>query len=98
VTRVRFLASAQADLRRAREHYASENPIAAHRFMQEVVRALRLVREAPLRWQKIDAQRRRFVLAEFPYTLVYRFLSKEDQIRVVAVAHQHRRPGYWSRR
>lgn len=36
---------------------------------------------------------RRALLARFPYALV--FLVRGDEVRVLAVAHAKRRPGYW---
>jgi plasmid stabilization system protein ParE len=39
---------------------------------------------------------RKCVLRRFPYTLF--FLEQEDRIWIAAVAHQRRRPGYWSHR
>jgi len=40
--------------------------------------------------------RRRVVVARFPYSIVYQ--HQPNLIRIVAVAHQRRRPGYWRRR
>jgi len=40
--------------------------------------------------------RRSFPLRRFPYSLNYR--STGDDIRILVVGHQHRRPGYWSGR
>lgn len=40
--------------------------------------------------------RRRYVLKHFPYSLVYTVLA--DEIRILAVAHHSRRPGYWTGR
>lgn len=40
--------------------------------------------------------RRRYVLRRFPYSIIYHLSG--DQLRVVAVAHQRRRPGYWAGR
>ena len=39
---------------------------------------------------------RRLVLSRFPYDIV--FLPRPDEIVIVAVAHQARRPGYWRNR
>ncbi len=39
---------------------------------------------------------RRKVLARFPYSLLY--LEGPDYIRIVAVMHHRRRPGYWVER
>jgi toxin ParE1/3/4 len=40
--------------------------------------------------------RRRYLMKHFPYSLVYRVLR--DEIRILAVAHHSRRPGYWAGR
>ncbi len=39
---------------------------------------------------------RKRVLGRFPFTIHFRFDARE--IVIMAVAHQKRRPGYWSRR
>ena len=40
--------------------------------------------------------KRRYVMKLFPYSLIYTFSG--DEIRILAVAHHSRRPGYWRRR
>lgn len=40
--------------------------------------------------------RRRYLLRRFPYTIIYQVAL--DGLRVLAVAHQRRRPGYWAGR
>jgi len=37
--------------------------------------------------------RRRYLMKRFPYSLVYTVSG--DEIRILAVAHHGRRPGYW---
>ena len=37
--------------------------------------------------------RRRYLMKRYPYSLIY--TVAEDTIRVLAVAHHSRRPGYW---
>jgi hypothetical protein len=39
---------------------------------------------------------RKCLVRGFPFTLLYE--ASQDQIFIVAVMHQHRRPGYWARR
>ena len=39
---------------------------------------------------------RRYVMNRFPYTL--RYVLRGEQIWVLAVSHQHRRPDYWVER
>ncbi len=36
---------------------------------------------------------RRFPLRRFPYSIIYQL--RPDEIRVIALAHQSRSPGYW---
>ena len=40
--------------------------------------------------------RRRFLMKHFPYSLVY--IVSGEEIRILAVAHHSRRPGYWDAR
>lgn len=63
------------------------------RFGKEVRRAIVRLMEYPLIGSLIDADLRRLLLTRFPYFLIYS--STSDLLRVVAVAHVHRRPGYW---
>ena len=39
---------------------------------------------------------RQRIVSGFPYSIIYRIW--EDYIFLVAVAHHHRRPGYWQQR
>ena len=50
-----------------------------------------LVRRVP-----VDLQVRRAPVKRFPYHVVY--LEAPSTIRVLAIAHDRRRPGYWSSR
>jgi len=62
-------------------------------FIAEFERALDVLcnhpRVAPV-WRGTT---RRFPLRRFPYSIIYQV--KPEEIRVIALAHQSRRPGYW---
>ena len=45
---------------------------------------------------EIDVTVRRALVPGFPYAVV--FLATEDAVHILAVAHQHRMPGYWLHR
>ena len=62
-------------------------------FLAEFTRAARLVAENPGLGTRTSRERRLFPLHRFPYSFVYR--AEEEGIRIGAVAHQSRRPGYW---
>jgi plasmid stabilization system protein ParE len=53
----------------------------------------RFVAERPNIGQEIEKGRRRIVLARFPYSLIYS--TESNDVWILAVAHQRRRPGYW---
>lgn len=50
----------------------------------------------PLSGESIGAGYHRFPLRQFPFALIYRIDGQ--QLRILAVAHRRRRPGYWSQR
>ncbi len=76
--------------------YHEKGPHLADAFAHEIERAIRLIVEAPERWPKYLGKYRRILIRRFPYSLIYT-ITKED-IFILAVAHGHRRPGYWKNR
>jgi plasmid stabilization system protein ParE len=76
--------------------YSNRNAVVAADFEREVDRVRRLIADAPLRWPRFDAWRRRLVLRKFPYSLIYEVIGR--RVVILAVAHGRRRPDYWQRR
>jgi plasmid stabilization system protein ParE len=73
--------------------YLERSPAAATGFEGAFDRAIGKIREAPDRWSVYLAGCRRYMVHQFPFIVVYStFLS---HILVLAIAHGHRRPGYW---
>lgn len=67
-----------------------------YRFIEEIDRAIKILIDQPQIGQSLDEQLRTFVLAEFPFSLIYSL--DKDMIWIIAVAHQKRLPGYWHER
>ena len=65
-------------------------------FVAEFERTTNLVLENPMRGAIFRGDRRRYLLRRFPYSIIYQVTAEE--LRVVAVAHHRRRPGYWANR
>ena len=65
----------------------------ANAFLSEFTRAARLIAANPGLGTPASGGRRLFPLHRFPYSLVYR--AMDEGVRIAAVAHQRRRPGYW---
>lgn len=96
MTGVRFHPAADAELLAATEWYVERSAAAAVGFVREVEHALTRIAEAPERYPLTRFGRRRFVLLNYPYDVVYR-VTRAD-IEIIAVAHHARRPAYWRSR
>jgi plasmid stabilization system protein ParE len=65
-------------------------------FLAEFERAATIVLENPMLGAVFRGSSRRYLLRRFPYSIIYQVTTEE--LRVVAVAHHRRRPGYWINR
>jgi plasmid stabilization system protein ParE len=65
-------------------------------FIAEFERALGLLSNNPELGAVWRGTARRFPLRRFPYNLVYQI--KPQELTVIALAHQRRRPSYWKNR
>ena len=88
---------ADRELTEAAVFYAREaGTDAALAFVLEYERVLAVLCANP----SLDAVwrngRRRFPLRKFPISVIY--YVRDDQVRVIALAHHRRRPGYWGGR
>jgi plasmid stabilization system protein ParE len=93
---VRLLESAQAELDDAIAWYASQAPGLGDAFLIETLKTLKLIEQYPKAWHPLTQQIRRCRLRRFPYSVVY--AQEGSDLLVLAVAHQHRKPGYWRTR
>lgn len=85
------------ELQAAANFYASHASRAlADAFISEFERAAHLILSNPQLGPVWRNSRHRFALRRFPYHLIYQITL--DELRIVAVAHQKRRPGYWRTR
>ncbi len=85
---------ARKDPWEAAEFYREERDASlSHAFLDEFERAVNLLLAHPSLGQPWRAQKRRFVLRSFPYSVIY--TTSGSELRVYAVAHHSRHPGYW---
>ncbi len=92
--RVRLLSAAADELDAALRWYASRAPALAKRFLDDLRAARQRIARSPEAWRLLHQSGvRRCQLRRFPYGLIY--VVEADEIIVIAVAHLHRRPGYW---
>lgn len=92
----KIVRKALVELERAVAHYDAKSIKLGNRLLDEYEEALDKIREDPTRWEKIGKIVRRRVFKKFPYSLIYAF--EANTVKVLAVAHHKRRPGYWRKR
>ena len=93
--KVVFTAQAEDELVVAARFYATEaSTTLGLAFLDEVERACRLLVEQPLMGAVWRGPTRRLALRRFPFNLIRQLHG--DEIRVIAIAHQRRKPGYWA--
>ncbi len=85
------------ELRDAVRYYGARLPQLGADFVAEVRRVTALVVLRPHAGEPMARGRRRWRCERFPYAAVYR-VAPDGSIRVLAVAHHRRRPGYWRAR
>lgn len=91
-----FFEEAVTEVEEDRVWYRQRSESAEAGFLRELDHAIQQVADAPTRWPRFIAGTRRYVFPTYPYSLVY--FVEDRMIRVVAVAHDKRRPGYWRQR
>ena len=91
-----FLLEASSELYEAAEYYESKEAGLGRRFRDEVLEVCRLIVQQPVLWRERRGGYRRVNCPVFPYYVAY--FIRGDVIVVAAVAHGHRRPGYWKER
>ena len=89
--------AALAELQEAASFYAARgNAELGLAFTAEFERAANLVLANPLLGALFRGPSRRYLLRRFPYSIIYQ--PAGEQLRIIAVAHHRRRPGYWIKR
>ena len=90
-------ASAESEFGQAIDHYESCHPGLGDEFQDEVEAAFTRIRTRPGMFPKYrTGPIQKCFVRRFPYTIYFR--EFDDRIWLVAIAHQKRRPSYWSRR
>ena len=90
---VRLLDVAQQELDETVEYYNAESPGLGDEFLLEALAAIARIQSFPNAWHPYTENTRRCQTRRFPYGIIYQVLEME--ILVIAIAHMHRRPGYW---
>lgn len=98
---VRFEDEADAEYREAGRWYDTKRSGLGREFFDEIDATVRRILEfpragAPVPKVSRDLPVRRMAVVRFPYHVIY--LEPGRELRILAIAHDRRRPGYWMRR
>ncbi len=94
--KLKFHPEARIELNEAVDYYEERRSGLGWEFYEEVQDAIRRILGFPNAWQQLSAKTRRCLTNRFPYGVVYQV--ETDEVRIIAIAHQSRKPGYWSGR
>lgn len=90
----RFLSPAEDEMSEAALFY--ELVGLGNDFLDDVQQRIDRLRQYPQSGTLIDTNLRRILLHRFPFSIIY--AEERDEIAIVSIAHQRRRPGYWQSR
>lgn len=93
---VKLIQEAETELREAALYYEEQQGGLGAEFIHDVRAALQMIQRVPEMWPVRGSGMRRYLIARFPFLVHYRIES--ERILVVAIAHGHRKPGYWTDR
>nr|VFJ46118.1 MAG: ParE toxin of type II toxin-antitoxin system, parDE [Candidatus Kentron sp. DK] len=88
-----FDPDARAEFLAAIGYYEGCQPELGRRFRLAVEAELIRIREMPFGFRVLHAPFRRCLVRKFPYAII--FSIEPESIRIIAVAHTKRKPGYW---
>jgi plasmid stabilization system protein ParE len=91
-----FHPDAEEELDEAAAHYENCRPGLGAEFTEEVYATIARILRYPRAWPKASSLARRCLMNRFPYAVIYQV--KSGAIRIYAVAHLNRLPGYWKSR
>jgi len=91
-----FDPDAQSEFFDAIQYYEESKKGLGKRYRIHIEFAIKSISEAPFRYRTLHHPFRKFLLKKFPYSIIYTI--EPDHIRIMAVAHTKRKPGYWLNR
>lgn len=95
---VKLLKLAETEFEDGIAYYESEQAGLGETFRSEVLRSISRIIQFPSAYQQFSKGTRRCLTEKFPYGIIYHHSPDHDEIVVVAIAHLHRRPDYWTSR
>ncbi|MCE5327606.1 MAG: type II toxin-antitoxin system RelE/ParE family toxin [Planctomycetaceae bacterium] len=90
---VEFHPAAEKELNEAIDYYNQQAPGLGFEFAWESRQTVDRILTNPLAWPLLGHRTRRCRITHFPYGIIYHI--HPQHVKVLAVMHLHRKPGYW---
>ena len=90
---LRFDPRAEQEYLTAITWYQKRSFAAATNFESAIQAAIAKIQKTPKRWPIYFNEFRKYLLRQFPFGIIY--LELPSEIRIYAIAHGRRLPGYW---
>jgi plasmid stabilization system protein ParE len=88
--------AAEAEINEAADFYDLRSSQIGSLFIDDIQRTIESISKFPNAATLIGGRVRKKAMIKFPYSILYSVYP--DEIRILAVAHQKRRPFYWRSR
>lgn len=95
--KITFHEEAGSEIREAALYYEERAADLGLAFLDEIQKTSERILAHPMAYQRVGGEVRQALVTRFPYSLLY-VIEPDEHIRVIAVAHLKRRPGYWWKR
>ena len=93
MTPVIFDPEAHAEFLSSVKYYEDCQPTLGRHFSLAVESAIKKIAKTPFRYRLLHAPFRRCLIQKFPFSIIYSI--EPNHIRILAIAHTKRKPGYW---
>jgi hypothetical protein len=93
---IRLLRPAQIELDEGIIYYEEQVRGLGFEFLNEITDTFKRIKLNPDAWAPFSKRARKCLVHRFPYGIIYQI--REYEILIIAIAHQHRKPGYWKDR
>ena len=80
----------------ARARIGDDDFLQGEIFTDTLEASFKMIKLSPMIYRCFDREFRRVKVGKFSYSVIFRIVG--DEIQVIAIMHQHRRPGYWKDR
>ena len=96
MNRIRFHELAKLELLETRDYYDDLVYRLGEKFVIEIERCLNIIKINPFAYPLVKQNIRKAVIMKFPFSILYRV--EKENIYILAVMHQKRKPKYWVER